>query len=504
MFFNLGKSFLRLSVNSPQLKLFIRDISKKQRKFIKRLPEEKLNIAKELRMSEIKSIKSIIPKTKVLNSDNFKELFTPELIKLSDLFQQYGFDLRIAGGAVRDLLMDKKPSDVDFASDATPQQMIDMFTKENIRMLHKRGEEHGTITCRINDKENFEITTLRIDVLCDGRRAEVQFTTDWQLDAFRRDLTINALFLKLDGTVIDYTNGIEDIKNRKILFAGNAETRIQEDFLRILRYFRFYGRIAENPNDFDKDTLEAIKKNSIGLNIISGERIWTELKKIVVGRYASSVMRTMLEECKLNKYLGIPENCSLEHFNNIVTKNNINDLMPSTTLSALFATHDDVLTFHKRVKMSNSEKGLCDSILNSRGTLKSRLDDNDFSNHKTWKDFLVVEYYKNCMKVESAAKQKARQLGMYLLCDKEMLDEIDSIEIPIFPLNGIILKDNNFPKGPPVKFILDECFNAWIESNYKMDINDLLIFGKNLEIPEEITKPKINRKRKVEATSDNK
>uniref|UniRef100_A0A0N5CD18 PolyA_pol domain-containing protein n=1 Tax=Strongyloides papillosus TaxID=174720 RepID=A0A0N5CD18_STREA len=326
-------------------------------------------------MKEVKSINPITPKTKHIATNNFKELFTPELIKLSDLFKQSGYEIRIAGGAVRDLLMGKKPVDVDFASDATPQQMIDMFTKENIRMLHKKGEEHGTITCRINDKENFEITTLRIDVICDGRRAEVQFTTNWQLDAFRRDLTINSLFLKLDGTVVDYTNGIEDLENRRVVFSGDAEKRIQEDFLRILRYFRFYGRIADKPNDFDPNILDSIKRNAYGLGDISGERIWTELKKIAVGRFASPVMKVMLEECKLNKYLGIPENCSLDHFEKVVTLNDINDLMPATSISALFSNNDDLMRFHKRCKISNAEKGLCEIIINSRDYLEEKLND---------------------------------------------------------------------------------------------------------------------------------
>jgi tRNA nucleotidyltransferase (CCA-adding enzyme) len=88
-----------------------------------------------------------------------------------------------------------KPADIDFATTATPTQMKEIFEREQIRMLNKNGEEHGTITCRINDKENFEITTLRIDEVCDGRRARVKFTTDWEVDAFRRDLTINSLFL---------------------------------------------------------------------------------------------------------------------------------------------------------------------------------------------------------------------------------------------------------------------------------------------------------------------
>ena len=130
-----------------------------------------------------------------LVSDEYRALFTPELKTLAALFEREKYELRIAGGPVRDLLMQIQPADVDFATTATPSEMKALFEREEIRMLNKRGEEHGTITCRINDKENFEITTLRIDVVCDGRRAEVEFTRDWQLDAHRRDLTINSLFL---------------------------------------------------------------------------------------------------------------------------------------------------------------------------------------------------------------------------------------------------------------------------------------------------------------------
>ncbi|KRT82923.1 hypothetical protein AMK59_4840 [Oryctes borbonicus] len=130
------------------------------------------------------------------------------------------------------------PKDLDFATTATPEKMKQMFEKENIRMINAKGEKHGTITPRINDKENFEITTLRVDVVTDGRHAEVQYTTDWFLDANRRDLTINSMFLGLDGSVYDYFYGYEDLQNRRIVFVGDPVTRIQEDYLRILRYFR--------------------------------------------------------------------------------------------------------------------------------------------------------------------------------------------------------------------------------------------------------------------------
>lgn len=173
-----------------------------------------------------------------LESPEFRSLFTEELKTLMALFEKHNFEIRIAGGAVRDLLMGLEPKDLDFATVATPTEMKKMFESENIRMINENGEKHGTITPRINDKENFEVTTLRIDVATDGRHAEVVFTTDWLLDALRRDLTINSMYLGLDGSVYDYFFGYDDLKKRRVAFVGSAKARIQEDYLRILRYFR--------------------------------------------------------------------------------------------------------------------------------------------------------------------------------------------------------------------------------------------------------------------------
>jgi tRNA nucleotidyltransferase (CCA-adding enzyme) len=238
-----------------------------------------------------------------LDNELFKSIFTTELNDLLAIFKKYNFEIRIAGGAVRDLLMEKKPTDLDFATTATPKEMKSMFEAEKVRMINMNGEKHGTITPRINNLENFECTTLRIDVLTDGRHAEVEFTKDWLLDANRRDLTINAMFLGFDGSVYDYFYGYEDLKALKVTFVGNADTRIKEDFLRILRYFRFYGRISTSADKHEPETLKVIAENAEGLQRISGERIWVELKKILQGNYAGELMMTIVE-CGLGKYIG--------------------------------------------------------------------------------------------------------------------------------------------------------------------------------------------------------
>lgn len=251
-----------------------------------------------------------------LDTPLFKSVLTDDLKYLHDLFKKNSFELRIAGGAVRDLLMNKKPNDIDFATTATPDQMKEMFDKENIRMLHTNGEKHGTVTIRLNDKENYEITTLRIDVVTFGRHAEVQFTDDWKLDANRRDLTINSIFLDFDGSIIDFFNGYEDIKKHYVKFVGEPNKRVQEDYLRILRYFRFYGRICLNEHMHDMPSLEAIKANSAGLNGVAGERIWVEFRQIVCGRFADSLMKYMVET-DVHVNIGLPADCNLNEFSRV-------------------------------------------------------------------------------------------------------------------------------------------------------------------------------------------
>ena len=274
-------------------------------------------------LSNSNCIKSFIPtKSKLLSmamsgwggikidTDVFKELIAREEVStLASVFKKYNYELRIAGGAVRDFLHpsgEVVPNDIDFATDATPQQMKDMFEKENIRMINvEGGEKHGTITARILDKENFEVTTLRVDKVTDGRKAEVEFTKDWQIDAERRDLTINSMFLGLDGKLYDYFDGRKDLLGERIAFVGSAVRRIQEDYLSILRYFRFYGRVVGVNTDVndssvpkhrlkvhEKETINAIKSNSGGLSSISGERIWSEWKKILSGRFGDKVTNT--------------------------------------------------------------------------------------------------------------------------------------------------------------------------------------------------------------------
>ncbi|XP_010628249.1 CCA tRNA nucleotidyltransferase 1, mitochondrial isoform X3 [Fukomys damarensis] len=323
--------------------------------------------------------------TMKLHSPEFQSLFTEGLKSLTELFVKENHELRIAGGAVRDLLNEVKPQDVDFATTATPTQMKEMFQAAGIRMINNKGEKHGTITARIHE-ENFEITTLRIDVTTDGRHAEVEFTTDWQKDAERRDLTINSMFLGFDGTLFDYFNGYADLKSKKVRFVGHAKQRIQEDYLRILRYFRFYGRIVDKPGDHDPETLEAIAENAKGLGGISGERIWVEMKKILTGNHVNHLIHLMYD-LGVAPYIGLPANASLEEFKKVSKNVDGFSPKPMTLLASLFKVQDDVTKLDLRLKISKEEKNLGLFIVKNRKDLIKATDSSEPL--KPYQDFII-------------------------------------------------------------------------------------------------------------------
>ena len=197
------------------------------------------------------------------------------------------------GGVVRDLLLGRPPKDVDIATDCTPEAMIRLFQEHNIRYI-PTGLQHGTVTVHLGGTD-YEVTTLRVDEVTDGRHAVVSFTKDWQLDALRRDLTINAMSLALDGRLFDYFEGQRHLAEKRVCFVGDAPTRIREDYLRILRYFRFYGRIVPEPARHEPGTLEAIRSAAEGLGGVSVERIWAEMKQILVGNHAPHLLRLMYQ-----------------------------------------------------------------------------------------------------------------------------------------------------------------------------------------------------------------
>ena len=413
-----------------------------------------------------------------------EKIVNDELKTLVAIFVKHQYQIRIAGGAVRDLLSGEKiPDDVDLATTATPTQMKKMFAEENIRTFNEQGEKHGTVTARINDKENFEVTTLRIDKVTDGRYAEVEFTKDWMIDAQRRDLTINSLFLDLDGTVYDFFGGKEDLDSQRIVFVGSADARIKEDYLRILRYFRFYGRIAIDVANHEEETLKAIEKNKEGLCQISGERIWHEWKKILSGPMAGPLTLKMIE-LGLGPYIGLPENLFVENFENCwqVKKNTLHHI---TLLVSLFKNQEDMMKLHLRLKLSAYERDLGLFLLEHRdvpitlkGLQKIVILKSWQVGHKTKKDYFKKSNIK--------AKQEyiEQLIKSNLDANKNLLEEFQSWNVPKCPINGRDLDETNLiPRGKSsgklLSICLDKLTETWIDSDFKMDKEQLL----KIELP---------------------
>ncbi len=186
-------------------------------------------------------------------------------------------EIRYVGGCVRKILNNEKTDDIDLATNLTPDQVKQCLDKNQIKFF-ETGIEHGTITAVIDD-QNFEITTLRKDVKTDGRHAVVEYTTNWKEDSLRRDFSINSIYSDLDGNLYDPNSGHKDLNVGIIKFIGDPETRIKEDYLRIIRYLRFYTEYSKI--DHEINIIKIIKKNIEGLGKISKERQFNELKKIL-------------------------------------------------------------------------------------------------------------------------------------------------------------------------------------------------------------------------------
>ena len=228
----------------------------------------------------INFLDKFIKRTQNLNHVSKKIIDLSKNIPIKQIFTSINnfssnSEIRYVGGCIRKIIKGETVDDIDLATNLNPHQVCDVLRKNNIN-FHETGIKHGTITAVI-DNYNFEITSLREDVDTDGRHAQVKFSTDWKKDASRRDFTINSIYADLDGNLFDPYNGKEDLEKGVIKFIGDPELRIQEDYLRILRYFRFYLSYSNYKHEFE--IIKIIKKNIIGISNLSKERLLDELKK---------------------------------------------------------------------------------------------------------------------------------------------------------------------------------------------------------------------------------
>lgn len=238
----------------------------------------------------------------------------PQLQKLLAVLNADGEEARIAGGAVRNALLGQAVADVDIATTNLPEETVRRAEAAGFKTV-PTGIEHGTITV-IAGGRPFEVTTLRADIETDGRRAKVRFGRDWKADAERRDFTINALYAQADGTVVDLVGGIADLDARVLRFIGDAETRIREDFLRILRFFRFFAWYGSGRPD--AAGLKACARLKDGLSRLSAERIWTELKKLLAAPDPSRALLWMRQAGVLTAVLPESEKWGIDAIHALV------------------------------------------------------------------------------------------------------------------------------------------------------------------------------------------
>ncbi len=227
-------------------------------------------------------LKKIFQNKKISSDKDLKFLYLKNNKGVNKIFSTINnynetSEIRYVGGCVRKILNDEKTDDIDLATNLTPNQVKQCLDKNQIKFF-ETGIEHGTITAVIDD-QNFEITTLRKDVKTDGRHAVVEYTTNWKEDSLRRDFSINSIYSDLDGNLYDPNSGHKDLNVGIIKFIGDPETRIKEDYLRIIRYLRFYTEYSKI--DHEINIIKIIKKNIEGLGKISKERQFNELKKIL-------------------------------------------------------------------------------------------------------------------------------------------------------------------------------------------------------------------------------
>ena len=270
-----------------------------------------------------------------------------------------GATIRFVGGCVRDAVLERPIRDIDLATDAAPERVVELLKVAKIKVV-PTGIAHGTVTAVVGGRP-VEITTLRRDIETYGRHAKVEFTNDWTVDASRRDLTINALSLDLDGTLHDPFGGIEDLFAHNVRFVGEAKARINEDVLRLLRYFRFFAHYGRQPAD--EEALAACREMAPMLSQLSAERVRAELLKILEAPMAAEVMRLMYNEGILGHI--VPEAVNFDRLSRLIELENnfkLND--PFRRFASVMELDGlDVNKLSVRLRLSNVQGDRLTSIV---------------------------------------------------------------------------------------------------------------------------------------------
>lgn len=384
------------------------------------------------------------------------------VLKLFEVVENHGGVLRFVGGAVRDALAGLKGFDLDLATDMSPDELVETCEENNIRTI-PIGIKFGTVGVMINDKV-LEVTSLRKDIETDGRHAKVEFTSDWKEDASRRDLTINAVYADEKGNVFDYYNGIEDLEKGIVRFIGSPGQRIQEDYLRILRFFRFYSIFGKG--EIDDKALAACKEHQAGLQKISIERIRDEFFKIMLTPNVIKTVRIMIDNDILGYILPRAEHFDcLENLINLVRREKLDE----SALRRLFILYlpDEKLaeSFASRLKFSKKQKDL----FVNWGKYNPEL--SNFSDSKKLSEMLYHLGREFCY---HRFILKCAETGETPADFQKILHNIQTMPVAEFPLKGRDLIQSGIDDNRKIGQILKMLEHLWIESGFTMSREELL------------------------------
>lgn len=299
------------------------------------------------------------PAQKKLAADKLAFLKEKPLADVLAALNGDGEKTRVIGGAVRNVLLGLPPAEVDLATTAQPKTVIDRVTATGFKAV-PTGIEHGTITV-VADGKPFEVTTLREDVETDGRHAVVRFGRDWKQDAERRDFTINAMSMSADGAVHDYCGGLADIEKRAVRFIGNPDQRIAEDYLRVLRFFRFFAAYGEG--EPDREGYLACVRARDKLGALSRERIRAEILKLLAAKRAPEAMTAMADAGIYDRvFANVPELPALARLVLIEQSNEIAPDAVRRLAAVAVRLEEDAAYLRERLRLSNEEYRRLDSM----------------------------------------------------------------------------------------------------------------------------------------------
>ncbi|CDX52853.1 Polynucleotide adenylyltransferase region [Mesorhizobium plurifarium] len=398
------------------------------------------------------------------------------LQKLLAALKQGGEEARVAGGAVRNALIGQPVADIDIAATTVPEETIRRAATAGFKTV-PTGIEHGTVTVIAGGKP-YEVTTLRADIETDGRRAKVIFGRDWKADAERRDFTINALYAEADGTIVDLVGGIADIEARRLRFIGDAEARIREDYLRILRFFRFFAWYGDGRPD--AEGLKACARLKDGLVQLSAERVWSEVKKLLSAADPSRALLWMRQAGVLTAVLPESEKWGIDAIHGLVKAGKDLGWAPDPMLRLEAIVPPDAVrmkTLGERLRLSNHDAGRL------RHWALTVAPDAKVTETELAKKLYYGDrdgYLDRIRLALAAARTRAvedNQAMMEAGGFSRLLNFTLKWQKPVFPIKGADLTALGASPGPKLGATLKNLEKEWVESGFTLERGALMKRG---------------------------